>query len=163
MTGTVTLGAMQLLAVAGGMFLAACQPQGTSVAIATEGSGAAMDSWLGKPEGEGPFPAVVLAHGCSGTERNTPHQTVWRGLNQHAAFLNRNGFVTLILDSFGPRGITDGCHRPQSYYPVQMRDALDAVDFLTTLEFVDKERIGSGRVFAGRRHRASTCPAGQRG
>ena len=142
MTGTAISRATQLLAVAGGMCLAACQPQGTSVAIATEGSGAAMDSWLGKPEGEGPFPAVVLAHGCSGTERNTPHQTVWRGLNQHAAFLNRNGFVTLILDSFGPRGITDGCHRPQSYYPVQMRDAHDAADFLTTLEFVDKERIG---------------------
>lgn len=142
MTGRVTSHSMSFLAISAALWLAACQPQSVSVPIATAEPGESIDSWLGKPEGEGPFPAVVLVHGCGGTERNTPHKTVWRGLTNHAAVLNRNGYVTLILDSFSARGITDACHRPLSYYPVQMRDALSAVDYLTTLEFVDEERIG---------------------
>ena len=142
MAGIAMARVMGLLAVVVGLCLAGCQPNSARVPIATAEPGDSFDSWLGKPEGDGPFPAVVLAHGCSGTERKTPHQTVWRGLNSHAALLNRNGYVTLFVDSFGSRGITDGCDRPLSYYPVQMRDAHSALDYLTTLEFVDPERIG---------------------
>ncbi|SMF43613.1 Dienelactone hydrolase [Tistlia consotensis] len=55
------------------------------------------------PAGEGPFPAVVLLHGCAGLS-----DTVEAGLRAHAAFLEAHGFATLIVDSFGPRGLGDG-------------------------------------------------------
>ena len=100
-----------------------------------------LTSWLAKPDGDGPFPAVVLLHGCGGLERNTSHQTVWRGLSRHAAFLNDNGYVTLIVDSFGSRGIRDGCFG-RNYNWVLDQDAAFALDHLSTLPFVNSRRIG---------------------
>ncbi len=124
------------------LVLAACQPQGTATPIASDEAGVSLASWLAKPEGDGPFPAVVLTHGCSGLQRDTSHRTVWRGLARHAAFLNEHGYVTLILDSFGPRRITDGCQTGLKYTSVQMDDAYLAFDHLASLPFVDVERIG---------------------
>ncbi len=55
------------------------------------------------PEGSGPFPAVVLMHGCGGLSPG-----VRAGMDQHARFLNDNGFATVILDSFTARGKNGG-------------------------------------------------------
>ncbi|MDE0203761.1 MAG: alpha/beta hydrolase [Rhodospirillaceae bacterium] len=134
--------ALGALIVALVMGLAACQTSGTLTAIATDEPDATLTSWLAKPDGDGPFPAVVLLHGCSGTELNTSHRTVWRGLNNHAVLLNDYGYVTLIVDSFGPRSITDGCQTGSKYHPVQISDADAAFDHLASLPFVDAERIG---------------------
>ncbi len=145
MSVTKRLGLLGTLAVALVLGLAACQTSGTMTSLVTDTGEETFTSWLAKPDGEGPFPAVVLMHGCSGTERNTSHQTVWRGLNRHVARLNDYGYVTLIVDSFGPRRITDGCQTGGKYYPVQLSDAHAAFDHLASLSFVDAERIG----FAG--------------
>ena len=142
MNMTARPGAVGTLIAVLALGLAACQAQGTATSIAGEEAGVRLASWLARPDGDGPFPAVVLLHGCSGTERNTPHRTVWRGLNRHAALLNENGYVTLIVDSFGPRGIRDGCRTGGKYYPVQVSDAHAAFDHLASLPFVDGERIG---------------------
>ena len=135
-------GAVGALLVTLGLGLAACQTQGTATRIATSKGDVGPATWLAKPEGDGPFPAVVLAHGCGGTERNTQHQTVWRGLGRHAALLNNHGYVTLIVDSFGPRRITDGCQTGAKYYSLQVSDAHAAFDHLASLPFVDAGRIG---------------------
>ena len=145
MSVTKRLGLLGTLAVALVLGLAACQTSGTMTSLVTDTGEATFTSWLAKPDGDGPFPAVVLMHGCSGTERNTSHQTVWQGLNRHVARLNDYGYVTLIVDSFGPRRITDGCQTGGEYYPVQLSDAHAAFDHLASLSFVDAERIG----FAG--------------
>ncbi len=142
MSITKRLGLLGTLAVALVMGLAACQTAGTMTSLVTDKGEEAFTSWLAKPEGDGPFPAVVLTHGCSGTERNTSHQTVWRGLNGHAALLNDYGYVTLIVDSFGQRRITDGCQTGGKYYPLQVSDAHAAFDHLASLPFVDADRIG---------------------
>ena len=139
---TARAGAIGVMMVAFAVGLAACQPQGTETSITADEGGAPFTSWLAKPEGAGPFPTVVLMHGCSGTERNTSHQTVWRGLNRHARLLNENGYVTLIVDSFGPRGITDGCQTGGKYYSLQVSDAYAAFDHLASLPSVDADRIG---------------------
>jgi dienelactone hydrolase len=56
-----------------------------------------------RPEGEGPFPAVVLLHGCSGVQES----------NHSWAELFRNqGYVAVIVDSLGPRGLRE--HRPDN-------------------------------------------------
>ncbi len=132
--------AVGALLVTLGLGLAACQTQGTETKITTSKGDVGPATWLAKPEGDGPFPAVVLLHGCTGTERNTPHQTVWRGLGRHAALLNRNGYVTLIVDSFGPRRIGRSC--AGEYAEEQLGDAYSAFDHLASLPYVDAERIG---------------------
>ena len=139
---TIRYGAMGALIAVVMLAIAACLPQGTVISIATAEAGTGPQFLLSKPDGDGPFPAVVLTHGCGGTERNTQHRTVWRGLVQHAKLLNRNGYATLIIDSFHKRRITDGCQKPLSYYPVQIRDAHAAFDRLATKPYVVRDRIG---------------------
>lgn len=58
-----------------------------------------VSGFLEFPEGDGPFPAVVLMHGCSGLK-----ELPFAGLRNHAAALRGAGFATLILDSFTLRG-----------------------------------------------------------
>ena len=124
-----------VLIVVLGVSLAACQPQ-------RQVTDTGLNSWLFKPEGEGPFPAVVLMHGCSGLERDTSHRTVWRGLRGHASLLNANGYVALIVDSFGPRGLTDVCQHPRKGYTPQFIDAHAAFKHLALMPDVDSNRIG---------------------
>ncbi len=143
MSTTAKLGALGAAIIALVMGLAACQTSGTVTSIAIDTSETTLTSWLAKPEGEGPFPAIVLLHGCSGTEWNTSHRTARRGLNGHARLLNDYGYVTLIVDSFGPRGISDGCQTGGKYNPVQNSHANSAFDHLAALPFVDADRIGS--------------------
>jgi dienelactone hydrolase len=55
------------------------------------------------PSGMGPWPAVVIAHGCNGigfVERD------W------ASFLVQRGYVVLLLDSFKGRGLREECFDP---------------------------------------------------
>ena len=46
--------------------VATCLLQGTAISIATAEEGTGPQFLLSKPDGEGPFPAVVLTHGCGG-------------------------------------------------------------------------------------------------
>jgi dienelactone hydrolase len=96
---------------------------------------------LNKPDGKGPFPAVVLMHGCGGLQ-----PAVKRALRTHADFLVNHGFVTLILDSFGPRENGDGwvCKsfdRLMAARRYRTADALDAFEFLKSQKYVDSENI----------------------
>lgn len=149
---TIVLGTV---GVALGLGLGACQPQENMtsqdtitsavsdyerVAFTADHDGATLSAWLAKPDGDGPFPAVVLQHGCFGLDKSTPYPTFWPGY--HATVLNNNGYATLLVDSFGPRGITNACQDVHSYYPVLIRDADSAFDYLASLPFVDRDRIG---------------------
>jgi dienelactone hydrolase len=96
---------------------------------------------LYKPQGDGPFPAVVLMHGCGGL---TPAVQV--AMKRHASNFVSNQFVALILDSFGPRGNSGGwvCGsggRLMSARIYRKSDALDALQYLQSLEFVDRANI----------------------
>lgn len=93
---------------------------------------------LTKPNGEGPFPAVVLLHGCSGLEQGKKRSESWSDR------LVDWGYVTLQLDSFGPRGIKDDCKGPSStvMQRARARDAYDAKSFLSKLFYIDRNRIG---------------------
>jgi dienelactone hydrolase len=92
---------------------------------------------LTKPEGSGPFPAVVLLHGCGGLSPRRDNRWVER--------LTRWGYLTLQVDSFGPRGISSVCtyNSKDSIDIVQRRiqDAYDAQAYLAGLTFVDANRI----------------------
>jgi Dienelactone hydrolase family len=64
-------------------------------------SGAAHE--LYQPVGSGPHPAILVLHGCSGV---TPAVRQW------AATMAEWGYLALVLDSFGPRGVQNVCDRP---------------------------------------------------
>lgn len=96
----------------------------------------ALRGQLAKPEGPGPFPAVVLLHGCGGLSLGLPQ------LQGAAGWYRARGFVTLILDSLGPRGVASVCQPTASPDPDDRAiDALQALDYLATLDFVDHRRV----------------------
>ena len=95
---------------------------------------------LYKPDGPGPFPAVVLHHQCGG---------LGQGNWQNVAILDwakeavRRGYVVLVIDSLSSRGGRPVCMGAQGgvTFPRGVRDAFQAAAHLHQFEFVDKERI----------------------
>jgi dienelactone hydrolase len=93
---------------------------------------------LNKPQGQGPFPAVVMLHGCSGIEGMKKSLDIW------AQRLASWGYVSLIVDSLGPRGESDICGGDRLLLiPPNLRaqDAHDAKSYLTELPFVNRDQI----------------------
>ena len=89
---------------------------------------------LTKPKGDGPFPAVVLMHGCRG---------IVKAYDDWADRLASWGYVALEVDSLGPRGLVDICATIfQVRFQIRAQDAYDAKSYLSRLPFVDRNRIG---------------------
>ena len=89
----------------------------------------AINSYLFKPEGMGPFPAVVLLHGCGGL--GSRYGTI-------AGQLTTKGYIVLAVDSFGTRGIGQACDNTM---PDRRADALGALVFLSKLPDVAADKI----------------------
>ena len=92
---------------------------------------------LKKPEGDGPFPAIVIMHGCNGLG-----QYENKGANQHADYFVKHGYVTLILDSFVTRGLSDGSvcisfEKLASARYFRTYDAFAAYNYLDSLSYVN--------------------------
>lgn len=88
---------------------------------------------LVKPEGNGPFPAVIMMHGCAG---DTPYQDAWE--NRFVEW----GYVVLRVDSLTPRKKQTFCDMPAPTTKPRAQDAYDAKSYLMELPFVDKQKIG---------------------
>jgi dienelactone hydrolase len=78
-----------------------------------------------------PAPAVVLLHSCNGD---------WRKLDERwGKMVSSWGYVTLTVDSFGPRGLKNTCG---SNAPVPLAfDAYRALNFLAQQPTVDPARV----------------------
>jgi dienelactone hydrolase len=63
-----------------------------------------IEGYLSKPEGDGPFAAIVYLHGCDGLSKDAPKFI--------AQFMTGLGYVSLAVDSFATRGIKEACTRP---------------------------------------------------
>jgi dienelactone hydrolase len=75
-----------------------------SLDINREGGQQILRGRLTRPSGDGPFPAIVLLHGCNGTGSPTnKHYSDW------IYMLQRWDYVSLLVDSFGPRGKSNIC------------------------------------------------------
>ena len=96
-----------------------------------------------KPDGAGPFPAVVILHDCSGlAPRSSGSPARW------ANVLLREGYVVVIPDSFSTRGHADGvCTNPSparnevNAYR-RARDAYEALAYARSLPYVDGAHVG---------------------
>jgi dienelactone hydrolase len=87
-----------------GAVTATCRAESVSIPA----DGATLRGELLRPAGAGPFPAVVALHGCDGLfERRgsalSPRHADW------ANRLRDAGFVVLLPDSFGSRGLGPQC------------------------------------------------------
>ena len=71
----------------------------------TGGAPTRLDAVLFRPRGKGPFPAVVLLHGCGGLfKAGTAGEIVARD-REWALRLQELGYVAILPDSFNPRGV----------------------------------------------------------
>jgi dienelactone hydrolase len=92
-----------------------------------------LQGYLRRTNAAGPSPAVVLLHGCNGD---------WRRLDERwGPRIASWGYVTLTVDSFGPRGVKNTCGGGA---PVNMAfDAYRALNFLVQQRFVDSARVAA--------------------
>ena len=85
------------------------------------------------PEGKGPFPAIVLAHGCNG---NRSVERTW------GQVLRGWGYATFNVDSFRGRGISEVCTQIGVLVPLQrVPDAYGALRLLAAHPRIDPARI----------------------
>jgi len=106
-----------------------------------------VEGRLTRPDGVGPFPALVLLHGCQGV---SPQVNAW------ARWLAERGYVAFVVDSFGPRKEPADCKsddKPAGPATARFDDAIGALKYLQTQPFVIPERVASfgwsqGGVFA---------------
>jgi dienelactone hydrolase len=118
----------------------------TSVSISTSAPNGALEqipATLFKPDGPGPFPAIVIMHDCSGLgPRSSGAPDRW------ARELMGRGYVILIPDSFTTRGHAGGvCTNPSpSRAEVgpsrRAGDAYAALAYLRALPYIDGSRVG---------------------
>jgi dienelactone hydrolase len=85
------------------------------------------------PDGSGPFPTVVLMHGCGGLGNA---EGGW------VAPLAAAGYATFVVDSFTGRGLREVCTSSRALLSVQrLPDAYGALRLLATHPRVDRRRI----------------------
>jgi dienelactone hydrolase len=115
---------------------------------------AAIEGRLYRPNGEGPFPAVVLMHGCNGPTQNVAN---WAGF-----FVDR-GYVALEVFGFRPRGFQEVCTVPARMRRITVQDrawdAYGALAYLQSQPHVDGRRV----VLMGFSHGGATVLAAATG
>lgn len=86
------------------------------------------------------YPALVGIHPAGGVKEQT--------IGHYAERLAEHGFVTVVYDS-SYQGASGGEPRLLEDPTTRVEDARCAADFLTTLPFVDSERMGAFGICAG--------------
>ena len=94
-------------------------------------SGHEIQGYLSKPNGGGPFPALVVLHSCLGLPENRRSMA--------SAFASW-GYVVLFVDDFATRGIKETCAVD---FGRGLPDAFGALRYLSRLPGVDPARIGT--------------------
>ena len=99
-----------------------------------------LQGLLRRPEGKGRSPAIVLLPGCT---------TQVKSLDENwGARISSWGYVTLTIDSFGPRGIKN-CERGNTDGADLVFDAYRGLNFLIQKRFIDPKRAAVVGFAAG--------------
>src|SRR4051794_7025570 len=98
-------------------------------------------AWVYEPEGEGPFPCVVLAHGWSGVREQR--------LDAFAERFAEEGMAAVVFD-YRHFGASEGQPRQLLDIRRQLEDWTRAVAFARSLPFVRQDRVAIwGSSFSG--------------
>lgn len=109
----------------------------------THGAPTPLNGVVFRPEGAGPFPAVVLLHGCGGMY--TARGLLPKRNREWAERLAAAGYVALLPDSFTTRGVKEVCTQKKQEIQAtreRNRDAYGALLYLQTRSDVIPDRIG---------------------
>ena len=99
----------------------------------TIGDPVVISGELRLPSGAGPFPAVILVHGCAGII-NT--EAGW------APVLRQWGYATFVVDSFSGRNLTEVCTNLRTLSGTErIPDAYGALRILVTHPKIDPRRV----------------------
>lgn len=94
------------------------------------------------PDGPGPFPAMVFAHGCLHYE--------WSNVSDWARFFTDLGIAILFVDSHRPRGIETTCSGARPWGFRRSDDAHSALAYLSTHPKIRADRIAMmGQSYGG--------------
>lgn len=124
----------------GGLHAAAAEP--AVVTFPADGfARTAISAYLMRPEGAGPFPAVVGLHGCSGP-LDKEGRLNRRLLDWGRRFVEA-GYAVLYPDSYASRGLGSQCGRrpPQLKARERVADVRGAAGWLAGQSFVDSRRL----------------------
>lgn len=86
---------------------------------------------LYRPDGDGPFPAIVLLHGCDGIGQSDIDWAVW---------LTKLGYVAIMPESLSPRHLSTSCGGGLGF-GLQAQDGLGALAYLRGQSYVIPEKI----------------------
>jgi dienelactone hydrolase len=131
-----TLLAVAIVLAVAASFAKAAPIEPVVIGYVADGRTVELQAWLYRPDGDGPFPAQVLMHGCSGVE--AVHHA-W------AKRLAAQGHVALIVDGFRSRGVDHVCTYATFYkvsYGARIADAYAAAAFLRARSDIESARVG---------------------
>jgi dienelactone hydrolase len=116
-------------------FLATSAPAwAEKVTIPPQGALPAISGDMQRPAGPGPFPAVLVLHGCEGPS------AVAAAAEQQ---LVQQGYVALAIDTLAPQGMKNACaNATASVIANSARYAYVALGWLATQPFVSGDRLG---------------------
>jgi dienelactone hydrolase len=102
----------------------------------TPGAPQEISATLVRPADAGAFPAVVQLHGCGGLEAQSYRWARW---------FAEHRYVSLVVDSFGPRAVKGDCRSGPDEPPLTARfdDAFGALRYLQSLPFVVGDRVAA--------------------
>lgn len=106
-----------------------------------------LDGYFSKPAGLGPFPLIVMMHGCAGAHSNSDATkppaslfTEWAGRGKDL------GYATLLIDSFTPRNAdqnqcSNGSNVGTSEVTDRPTDAYAALGYVKRSKIINNNRI----------------------
>jgi dienelactone hydrolase len=131
--------------LAAGILLAGCAGPAVTFPNATPGAALSVPAVEYRPHGAGPFPAVVLLHGCHGVSASN---------RQWARWFRDRGYVALVVDSWAARGLSGECTPGDDIPPTaRFDDGVGALRWLQSRPYVDRAHVGvmgwsNGGLFA---------------
>lgn len=123
---------MFLLTLLGALATAVGIAAAENVTIPAAASTPAISGYLMRPSGAGPFPAVLVLHGCEGFG-TLETQTV----NQ----LAKQGYVALAIDTLAPQGLKNACTDPSAFV-TSARYAYVTLGWLAAQPYVVPDHLG---------------------
>ena len=106
---------------------------GTHRQVEFSSNGLVLRGWLRSPDGDGPHPLVILAHGLGGLKEWT--------IPEVADALAGAGIAAMAFD-YRNFGDSDGLPREEVDHYGRIEDWQSAISYATTLSGIDRERIG---------------------